>query len=68
MYLLEILGNAFQASFDMQHQMQLISQLEDIDRQIRTDKASSDCGLKKLKEDRAATREKLIECVRRCTW
>ncbi|BBN14829.1 Kip1 ubiquitination-promoting complex protein 1 [Marchantia polymorpha subsp. ruderalis] len=68
LYHLGLGSNFKQASFDMQHQMQLISQLEDIDRQIRTDKASSDCGLKKLKEDRAATREKLIECVRRCTW
>ncbi|KAL3692194.1 hypothetical protein R1sor_005845 [Riccia sorocarpa] len=68
LYHLGLGSNFKQASYDMQHQMQLISQLEDIDRQIRSEKVSSDCGLKKLKEDRAATREKLIECVRRCTW
>ncbi|CAM6100145.1 unnamed protein product [Calypogeia fissa] len=67
LYHLGLASNFKQATYDMQLQMQLISQLEDIDRQIRTDKVSSEF-LKKLKEDRASCREKLIECVRRCTW
>lgn len=55
----------------MQHQMQLIAQLEDTDRQIRGEirgeKNSTDY-LKRLKEARTVYREDLIDCVRKCTW
>lgn len=56
-----------QASYCMQHQIQLISHLDDTDRKIRAEKSSTEY-LKRLKESRTIHREDLIECVRQCTW
>eukprot|EP00250_Pteridium_aquilinum_P015144 c22406_g1_i1 orf=516-4535(+) len=67
LYHLGVAPNFKQASYYLQHQLQYITQLDDTDRQIRTEKASSD-HLKRLKEARAVYREDLIECVRQSTW
>lgn len=68
---IEMVLIVLQASYYMQHQMQLIAQLEDTDRQIRGEirgeKISNDF-LKRLKEARTVYREDLIDCVRKCTW
>lgn len=50
----------------MSHQSQLISLLEEADKQIK-ERASSE-QLKHLKEARSGYREKVIECVRHCAW
>lgn len=67
LYHLGVAPNFKQASYYLQHQLQSIAQLDDTDRQIRTEKTSSDL-LKRLKEARAVYREDLIECVRQSTW
>lgn len=61
------ISSVWQASYYLQHQIQYVTQLDDTDRQIRTEKTSSDL-LKRLKEARAVYREDLIECVRQSTW
>ncbi|KAJ7543067.1 hypothetical protein O6H91_09G024000 [Diphasiastrum complanatum] len=66
-YHLGLAQNFKQASYYMQHQIQSIAQLDDTDRQIRSEKGSSD-HLKQLKEARAVYRDDLIDCVRQCTW
>lgn len=50
----------------MSHQSQLISLLEEADKQIK-ERASSE-QLKRLKEARSRYREEVIECVRNCAW
>lgn len=67
LYHLGVAPNFKQASYYLQHQIQYVTQLDDTDRQIRTEKTSSDL-LKRLKEARAVYREDLIECVRQSTW
>lgn len=67
LYHLGVAPNFKQASYYMQHQIQSITQLDDTDRQIRSEKTSSDL-LKRLKEARAVYREDLIDCVRQSTW
>ncbi|KAH7290123.1 hypothetical protein KP509_30G032900 [Ceratopteris richardii] len=67
LYHLGVAPNFKQASYYLQHQVQYVNQLDDTDRQIRTEKASGD-ALKRLKEARAGFREELIECVRQSTW
>ncbi|KAJ7546266.1 hypothetical protein O6H91_08G032800 [Diphasiastrum complanatum] len=67
LYHLGLAQNFKQASYQMQHQIQSIAQLDDTDRQIRSEKGSSE-HLKQLKEARALYRDDLIDCVRQCTW
>ncbi|MCO5588942.1 hypothetical protein L7F22_042904 [Adiantum nelumboides] len=67
LYHLGVAPNFKQASYYLQHQVQYITQLDETDRQIRTEKTSGDL-LKRLKEARAVYREDLIECVRQSTW
>lgn len=55
-----------QASYYMSHQSQLISQLEETDKQIK--ERSSSEQVKRLKEARNVYREELVDCVRQCAW
>lgn len=50
----------------MSHQSQLISHLEEADKQIR-ERACSE-QLKRWKEARNGYREEVIDCVRQCAW
>lgn len=55
-----------QASYYISHQSQLISQLEETDKQIK--ERSSSEQIKHLKEARNLYREELVDCVRQCAW
>ncbi|CAJ2641673.1 unnamed protein product [Trifolium pratense] len=54
------------SSYYMTHQVQSISMLEEVDKQIK----ERACGekLKHLKETRNEYREEVIDCVRHCAW
>ncbi|XP_002974307.2 E3 ubiquitin-protein ligase RKP [Selaginella moellendorffii] len=67
LYHLGVTQNFKQASYHMQHQIQLMAQLDETDRQIRSDKTSSE-QTKRLKEARGIFKEDLIDYVRQCTW
>lgn len=50
----------------MSHQSQLMSLLEETDKQIR-ERTSSE-QLKRLKEARSDYREEVADCIRHCAW
>eukprot|EP00262_Sarcandra_glabra_P006517 TRINITY_DN18852_c0_g1_i1.p1 TRINITY_DN18852_c0_g1~~TRINITY_DN18852_c0_g1_i1.p1 ORF type:complete len:1277 (+),score=188.71 TRINITY_DN18852_c0_g1_i1:281-4111(+) len=66
LYHLDLAPNFKQASYYMSHQSQLISLLDDTDKQIKERSCTEQ--LKRLKEARNVYRAELIDCVRQCAW
>ncbi|XP_010261124.1 PREDICTED: E3 ubiquitin-protein ligase RKP isoform X2 [Nelumbo nucifera] len=66
LYHLGLTPNFKQASYFMSHQSQLISLLEETDKQMKERVCSEQ--LKRLKEARNIYREELIDCARQCAW
>ncbi|KAL2521490.1 E3 ubiquitin-protein ligase [Forsythia ovata] len=66
LYHLGLASNFKQASSFMSRQSQLISLLDETDKQIR-DRVHGD-QVKRLKEARGVYREEIMDCVRHCAW
>lgn len=66
LYHIGLAPNFKQASYYMSHQSQLMSLLEETDKQIR-ERTSSE-QLKRLKEARSDYREEVADCIRHCAW